>query len=167
MSLQYAAQHLAAKGRGPDTMLVHMAPSEVRGLQAIAMAHGGSLSINPQTGLPEAGFLSSILPMIAGIALGPAGFALMSAPMAGLAVGAATGLATGSLEKGLMAGLGAYGGAGLSEAVMGAGTGAMNASATEGILNANAGQVGASGTFQPALAAAAPVPLSALLLLLL
>ena len=54
MSLQYAAQHLAAKGRGPDTMLVHMAPSEVRGLQAIAMAHGGSLSINPQTGLPEA-----------------------------------------------------------------------------------------------------------------
>jgi hypothetical protein len=27
------------------------------------MAHGGSLTINPETGLPEAGFLSAILPI--------------------------------------------------------------------------------------------------------
>jgi hypothetical protein len=62
MSLQLAAQHLAARGRGPDTTLVHMTPKEVEGLQTLAMRHGGSLTINPQTGLPEAGFLSSILP---------------------------------------------------------------------------------------------------------
>jgi hypothetical protein len=35
------------------------------------MAHGGSLTINPQTGLPEAGFLDAVLPMAAGFALGP------------------------------------------------------------------------------------------------
>ena len=52
MSLQLAAQHLAAQGRGPDKQLVHMSPREVAGLQALAMAHGGSLSINPDTGLP-------------------------------------------------------------------------------------------------------------------
>lgn len=122
MSLQALAQNMAARGRGPDTMLVHMAPSEVKGLQALAMAHGGSLTVNPQTGLPEAGFLSSILPMLAGAFLGPAGAGIFgSALTAGLGVGAATGLATGSLRKGLMAGLGAYGGAGLMSSVMGAG----------------------------------------------
>ncbi len=56
MSLQQAAKHLAAQGRGGDTTLVHMNPGEVKALQAVAMAHGGSLTINPQTGLPEAGF---------------------------------------------------------------------------------------------------------------
>ena len=54
MSLQAAAQHMASQGRGPDTTLVHMSPKEVRSLQELAMAHGGSLSVNPQTGLPEA-----------------------------------------------------------------------------------------------------------------
>jgi len=133
MSLQIAAQHLAAQGRGPDTTLVHMTPGEVKGLQAIAMAHGGSLTINPQTGLPEAGFLSSILPMVAGLALGPAGFALMSAPMAGLTVGALTGMATGSLKKGLVAGLGAYSGAGIGDVIGSAGAGAIEAGAGAGL----------------------------------
>ena len=113
-------------------MLVHMAPQEVAGLQALALKHGGSLTINPDTGLPEAGFLKKLLPMIAGFALGPAGFGLMSAGMAGLTVGAVTGLATGDLSKGLVAGLGAYGGAGLGEAFMGAGT---NAATTAGLAN--------------------------------
>jgi hypothetical protein len=95
-----------------------MTPNEVQGLQALAMKHGGSLTINPDTGLPEANFLKKLLPMIAGFALGPAGMGiafggLSSAASAGLLVGGVTGLATGSLSKGLMAGLGAYGGAGL------------------------------------------------------
>ena len=51
MSLQIAAQHLASKGRGPDTTLVHMSEREVKGLQDIAKAHGGSLTLNPSTGL--------------------------------------------------------------------------------------------------------------------
>jgi hypothetical protein len=117
-----AAQQTQSKGRGQDTMLVHMTPGEVKGLQALAMSQGGSLTINPQTGLPEAGFLSSILPMVAGFALGPAGFGLMSSLQAGLTVGALTGVATGSLKKGLMAGLGAYGGAGIGEGLVSAAT---------------------------------------------
>lgn len=61
MSLQQLAQHMAAHGRGPDTMLMHVTPREVSRLQEAAMAQGGSLTINPQTGLPEAWFLDKIL----------------------------------------------------------------------------------------------------------
>lgn len=137
MSLHTLANHLQSAGRGEDKVLVHMTPGEVKGLQALAMAKGGSLTINPETGLPEAGILSSLLPMLAGFALGPAGFALMSAPMAGLAVGAATGIATGSLQKGLMAGLGAYGGAGLGQGLMaqGAGAGAQGAAGAANVAD--------------------------------
>ena len=108
MSLQLAHQ-LAMQGRGNDSTLVHMSPKEVGALQAIAAAHGGELTINPHTGLPEAGFLEKLLPMIAGAALASTG---IGAPMAGLLVGGGTALATGSLNKGIMAGLGAYGGGG-------------------------------------------------------
>jgi hypothetical protein len=123
---------MASKGRDGDSMLVHMTPGEVHGLQALAMKHGGSLTINPDTGLPEANFLKSLLPMIAGFALGPAGFGLVSSAMgAGAVVGGLTGIATGSLSKGLMAGLGAYGGFGIGEGLIGAGAGtaASNAAA--------------------------------------
>ena len=68
MSLHAAAKHLSTKGRGSDSMLVHMTPKEVHGLQALAKASGGSLSINPDTGLVEAGFLSKILPVVAAAA---------------------------------------------------------------------------------------------------
>ena len=131
MSLHALAGHMASRGRGPDTMLVHMTPGEVHGLQALALKHGGSLTINPETGLPEAGFLSSILPMLAGLALAPltAGTSLAflgsSALSTALTVGGITGLATGSLKKGLMAGIGAWGGFGIGEALAGAGAGAM------------------------------------------
>lgn len=134
MSLQLAAQHMASRGRGPDTQLVHMAPQEVAGLQALAKAHGGSLTTNPDTGLPEAGFLSSILPMVAGAFLGPAGLGL-TAMQSGLAAGALGTLATGSLKKGLMAGLGAYGGAGLAGGVVNAGTGALSSAAGNAAAN--------------------------------
>lgn len=65
MSLHTAAKHLAAQGRGKDKMLVHMTPNEVKGLRQIARTKGGDLSINPETGLVEAGFLEDILPMVA------------------------------------------------------------------------------------------------------
>ena len=135
MSLQLAANHLSAQGRGPDSTLVHMSPREVAGLQALAMAQGGSLTINPETGLPEAGFLDKMLPMILGIgamaltggAAAPAMTGLFGMGMPatiGLGVGALQTARTGSLEKGLMAGLGAYGGAGLAGGLMAAGAGA-------------------------------------------
>ena len=125
MSLHALASHMATKGRGGDSMLVHMTPGEVQALQALAERHGGTLTINPETGQPEANFLKKMLPMIAGFALGPAGFGLMSAGMAGAAVGGITALSTGSLSRGLMAGLGAYGGASLGAGLVDAGTNAM------------------------------------------
>ena len=139
MSLQHAAQYLAAQGRGPDTMLVHMSRDEVSDLQKAARAYGGSLSINPETGLPEAGFFDevkkvgkAILPAAAGAVLGPLGFGL-SPLTAGLTAGAIRGVTSGSLEKGLMFGLGAYGGAGLSAGLANLGTGAISQAAGAGL----------------------------------
>lgn len=122
MSLHTLAHHLQSAGRGDDKVLVHMTPKEVGGLQSLAMAHGGSLTINPQTGLPEAGFLKSLLPMLAGGALTVLSGGTLSPLLAAGIVGGGTALATGSLEKGLMAGLGAYGGAGLGAGLTSAGT---------------------------------------------
>ena len=106
------AQQLQSQGRGEDSMLIHMTPGEVNSLQGLAMAHGGSLTINPETGLPEAGFLKKLLPTIlgAGLMLIPGVNALAAAGM----VAAGSVAKTGSLKKGLMAGLSAYGGASLA-----------------------------------------------------
>jgi hypothetical protein len=97
-----------------------MTPGEVRGLQQLAVANGGSLTINPETGLPEAGFLDSILPTVLGIA-GAALFPAAAPWMIGAGVGAIETARTGDLGKGLMAGLGAYGGAGLTSGLQAAG----------------------------------------------
>ncbi len=132
--VQGNAQDVQQYGRGNDTMLMHVTPGEVQGLQALAQRHGGSLTTNPHTGLPEAGFLEDILPMLAGGALtflsGGALTPLMSAAL----VGGGTGLATGDLGKGLMAGLGAFGGGSLGSALGGLGAGA--AGATSGAVSA-------------------------------
>lgn len=123
MSLHTAANYLQSKGRNNDTMLVHMTPREVKGLQELAMATGGSLTINPDTGLPEAGWLDSLIPMLGG--------ALLTmipgvGPLAAAGImGAGYGAATGSLEKGLMAGLSAFGGAGLAGSLANAGGAAL------------------------------------------
>ena len=131
MSLHTLANHLQQAGRGNDSLLVHMTPGEVNGLQSLAMAHGGSLTSNPDTGLPEAGILSKLLPTVLGFALGPAGMgikigSLSSAASAGLISGAVGTLTSGSLSKGIMAGLGAYGGAQLGGALKGVGDGGFN-----------------------------------------
>lgn len=60
MNTRATAQKLAQKGRYGDSVLVHMSPEEVYGLQALAQRHGTSLSINPYTGLPEAFKLKKI-----------------------------------------------------------------------------------------------------------
>lgn len=120
MSLQIAAKHLASKGRDGDTELVHMTKGEIKGLQALALAHGGSLSINPDTGLVEASFLKKLLPTIAGIGLNMMFPGLGALGTAALVGGFET-VRTGDLSKGLMAGLGAYGGAGIGEGLATAG----------------------------------------------
>lgn len=108
-------QGIASLGRGQDSMLVHMTPGEVHGLQQLAMAHGGSLTINPQTGLPEAGFLSAMLPMLASaaaIALAPATMGASTVALLGAGAGALTGALTNKqspLMGAVMGGISGYG----------------------------------------------------------
>ena len=127
MSIQSLAQKLQSEGRNGDSLLVHMTPSEVGGLQALAKANGGSLTVNPKTGLVEANFLESILPTVLGVGLSfiPGVGPLMAAGL----VGGGTALATGNIEKGLMAGLGAAGGAGLGGAITSSGATTLGAAA--------------------------------------
>jgi len=116
-----------------------MTPKEVAGLQSLARANGGSLTVNPSTGLPEAGFLSAILPMIAGAAAtlltGGAAAPIVSA-LAGAGAGAVTkGATSGDWSAGSLLGgaLSGFGGAGVGSALgtaggvgaAGAGTGAV------------------------------------------
>jgi hypothetical protein len=117
-----------------------MSTDELNSLQALAKAHGGAITINPDTGLPEAGFLSKILPMVAGAALMATG---VGAPVAALMVGGGMTAATGSLQKGIMAGLGAYGGAGLGSGLLGAGAAAGPSAA---VLDAGLANSGAAAT---------------------
>lgn len=105
------AQGLASMGRYGDSMLVHMTPGEVAGLQALAMQHGTSLTINPKTGLPEAFILAPLI----GAGLGA--FTAMSPLAIGLTTGLLGWAVTGDLGQGIMAGLGGAGGAGLGGAL--------------------------------------------------
>jgi hypothetical protein len=105
------------------------------------------LTVNPQTGLPEANFLDDIglgevnkfVPAIAGAGLSFfSGGAIDPMTAAGM-VGGLAGLTSGNLAEGIKAGLGAYGGASLTGA-LGAMGGASNASAA-----AQAADAGATG----------------------
>jgi hypothetical protein len=133
-------------------MLIHMTPEEVNSLQGLAMAHGGSLTINPETGLPEAGFLKKLLPTLLGAALTATG---IGAPLAAGLVAAGSVAKTGSLKKGLMAGLSAYGGASLAGGVGLGGSISKNAfgalSDKAGILGSNMGAGAATGFSKVAL----------------
>jgi hypothetical protein len=148
MNMTPVAQAVQRQGRGRDTMLVHMTPKEVGGLQALAMQHGGSLTINPQTGLPEAGFLEAILPTLAGAALTIGSGGVINPYMSAAIVGGIQTARTGDLGQGLLAGLGAYGGAGL-----GAGLTAAGASAAPSTVAPTAG--GVQSALTPAEIAAA------------
>lgn len=98
--MEQLAQGLASLGRNGDSMLVHMTPKEVQGLQQLALAKGGSLTINPQTGLPEAFNLGDVFefaaPILGGMAFGPIG--------AGLAGGLTSYMKTGDLGQALLRG---------------------------------------------------------------
>jgi hypothetical protein len=163
MTYQNVASRLASEGRGSDSMLVHMSPGEVKSLSDLAMAAGGSLSINPTTGLPEASFLKRLLPTIIGAALTPLTGGLINPMTAGLLIGGIETARTGDIGKGLMAGLGAYGGAGLGAGLMGAGAAtagtAEAAAATQGLGGA-AGAGFDAAAVSPAVEAARAAPLS-------
>jgi hypothetical protein len=114
------AKGLASFGRGQDSMLVHMTPGEVQGLQKLAMSAGGSLTINPHTGLPEAGFLSSLLPTLAGAAT----MYFTGSPWGAALAGGLTGAATNKqnpLMGAIMGGMSGYTMGGLGDALKGVG----------------------------------------------
>jgi hypothetical protein len=123
MATQQIAQGLAGLGRNGDSVLVHMQPREVVGLQQLAQSHGKSLSTNPHTGMPEAfdlgDIFSAVAPIGLGMLLGPAGLGLAESALgAGLMTGAAGfALSGGDLGTALSAGLGGAGGFGLGESL--------------------------------------------------
>jgi hypothetical protein len=136
------AQSLASQGRYGDTMLVHMNPVEVAGLDAYTRKMGGGgLTVNPRTGQPEA-----FLPFLLGLGLQGLG---MTALQAGLATGIGTAVATKDLGKGVLAGLGAFGGADV-----GAGLGAAGTAGTA--IPPTAPMAGSAGATLPSGAAVAP-----------
>jgi len=135
MGLHNTAHYLKSKGRGTDTELVHMSKNEIKGLQQLAMAHGGTLTINPDTGLVEAGFLEQALPIVAAAAAtyftGGAAAAYLT-PMMGATMGGIAG--------GALAGAGI---SGLTAAVTGKDAG--KAALMGGLGGAIAGGIGAYG----------------------
>lgn len=139
-----AAQGIASLGRGQDSMLVHMTPGEVQSLNQLAAMKGGSLTSNPHTGLPEAGFLSDILPAAIGVGASfiPGLNAALNPLTMGILAGAGAGVASGG-DFGEMAkwGLGVGGGAGLGKGISSLG---MEASGNLGsTIGSNASNFGA------------------------
>ena len=140
-----AANQVRSLGRNEDTQLVHMTPGEVQALQAMAEQHGGSLTINPHTGLPEAGFLSGLLSVAAPIALGFTGIPGM------IGAGITGGAATGALEAGLGMGLITGGLTALTTGDIGKG---LTSGLTSGLLT------GAMKSFNPAAPSTTETPTS-------
>jgi len=110
MDIRQQTKNVAAQGRFGDSMLLHVNPAEVKGL-----AQAMPITVNPQTGQPEA-FLPFLAPVL-GAAIAPtilAGTGLSAAAMAGIGAGLATYAQTGgsgskALLSGLTAGLGTRG----------------------------------------------------------
>jgi len=115
MSLVEAAEAVRQKGRYGDSVLMHVNPQE---MQTLATGSGGYLTVNPDTGLPEA-FLPALLPILGGLggtALATSGMlagagglgAFMAAnPYIAGAIGSGLGktLATGDIGEGIKTGL--------------------------------------------------------------
>lgn len=164
MATKQIAQGLAGLGRYGDSTLVHMQPEEVAGLQALAKSQGTTLTINPETGLPEAfslgGFFKSLLPVFVGAATGGAGLPLY----AGIAAGAATGALTNKkdpLMGAVMGGMGGYGGFNLGQGFAGAGAGAT-APAAGGVQLAGSAAAPTGAGVQLGTTAANQIPAGAL-----
>ena len=89
------ASALASRGRGGDSMLMHVNPIEVEILDRMAP---GKITINPDTGQPEA--LAFLLPLLAALP------AALGAGATGAAAGAAAGAGIGGTLAGAAVGLG-------------------------------------------------------------
>ncbi len=148
-----SAQELAQLGRYGDSMLVHMNPAEVKAMAA----SGAGMTINPDTGLPEA-FLQFLAPLFAAAA--PA--AATALPAAAAAIPAAAGTAAAALPAAAAATLPAA-----ATAALPAAASALPAAAGAALPGAAAALPGAATlpaaaeAVLPALAGAAPETLAA------
>jgi hypothetical protein len=120
-------------------MLIHVNPREVAGLQYLGKRYGAKMTVNPDTGLPEAFNFMRFMPMIAGAALSP----FITPVGAAAVVGAVEGIRTKSMMGGLKGALGAYGGASLGTSLAsfgaeGAGQTALTAGTETGTAALNA-----------------------------
>lgn len=139
MKYEHTTKGIAALGRNGDDTLLHVNKDELAGLQALL----GPVSVNPETGLPEAFNWSSILSSVgigllgaltggaAAPALGALGATAVGAGTGALAGGALSaaqgkGFGPGALGGLISGGMGGFGGAGLG----GAPTSAAGAAAT-------------------------------------
>lgn len=139
--------HVAAMGRGGDTMLAHINPREAEVLRRM----GGSGTINPHTGLTEyksgKGLLGAILPIALnffvpglGVAIGSAlGASATFAPMLGSAFigGASSALGGGNVLQGALMG-------GISGGLGGATGSAVNESLGLGLSKGAESMIGSS-----------------------
>jgi hypothetical protein len=144
MTTTQIAQGLASLGRNGDSVLVHMQPQEVAGLQSLAEANGTTLTVNPQTGLPEAfslgKFFRSLAPTLAGIGVG------MVPGMQGIGYGIAAGALTGAalnnkdpLMGAVMGGMGGFGGSNLAANALNPATAAsMKSAGVDSVLTGTA-----------------------------
>jgi hypothetical protein len=145
MENKQLAQGIASLGRYGDTTLMHMRPEEVNQLTAISRANGGDITINPDTGMPEAflgNFINALLPTAAGLAAGAA-FGPSAPFLAPALAGGATAYLQGKRDP-LSIGMGAlsgYGGAQLGSTL--SGFGATKAATPE--LASTAGMAGGTG----------------------
>ena len=158
--MQEEASELAERGRYGDTTLVHMTPGEVQGLASL-----GQLTINPDTGLPEAFSLKSMLPIIGGIAgsilLPGIGTALGASALGATAIGAGLGTTAGGLLAGQSLGDAAL--SGVMSGAMSFGMGSLMAAPglTEGVggtvaSDMAAGTTGLGGDFAYSTVSGAP-----------
>jgi len=123
MDIKQQTQNVAAQGRFGDSMLLHVNPAEVKGL-----AQAMPITVNPQTGQPEA-FLPFLAPLL--------GSTLFSSLAASGALGATLAANT-ALASGIGAGLATYAQTG------GSGSKALLSGLTSGLGSAAAGKAAAA-----------------------
>ena len=134
MQMKGVADILANQGRYGDSMLVHMNPVEVQGLASLSPT--GSLTVNPQTGQPEA-FLPFLAPLL-GSVFGSTVLAGAIPALAGktalagaIGSGLVTAAAEGDLKKGLISGITGFGIGSAVGNILGSGTDALRAGAEQ------------------------------------
>jgi len=97
---------IASQGRGGDSTLVHMSPDEVQVIKEFAEANGLPLTYNPQTGLPEAFWLTDVLKGIWSGAKKIGTAAIQNPQITSALLGTAYGAVKGDLQKGTRSGYG-------------------------------------------------------------